>query len=345
MAELRAVLSAPGAQLNDDLACLREYHLLAVKGDTPIGGSRIIAPHGVQMLSAVLADRLIDPRRVERECKKIRQGAPNQNKNVAQFVHRVVGCWKNNESNDALEIAKVAVEKFPQERDLLCLLGRAYLRVEPEDARRAEVAFRKGHGLGCRRNELFPLWIEARSLLEDWRGVVELCNLWEKQKGGSADILLIRAQAFDSWASAALQANNPQQAAALLREGGADVQKGFERGYASGRVFELKEIKKNLLQKHFALTWEIFHEQEEGLEVWLAMVEVFKNFVRGGPMIRTACARLDDWFRAKETKANFEPKSAEAVSRALEEIREIITTLSEQSEPDRLLIGEPCLSG
>jgi hypothetical protein len=339
-AELRAVLALSGARLNDDLAHLREYHLLAVKGDTPVGGARILAPHGVQMLSAVLAERLIDPRRIERECRKIRQQAPEKKGPVAEYIHRVVACWRNEETDDALAIAKLATERSPKEKDLYCLLGRAYLRVQPEQPKNAEIAFRTAYDLDCRRNELFPLWIEARTLLEDWRGVVELSKLWERQKGGSSEILLIRAQAYESWAFAALSSNNPHQAATLFSEGGLDVQTGFDRGFAAGRVFELKEIKRRMLNNYFEIIRSNFYEQEEGLEVWLAAVLAFRNYVRNGGIVRVGLARLDDWFRAKEGKSAFEPKSAEAATIACNEIEEMIEILVTKTEPDTMMVAE-----
>jgi hypothetical protein len=118
--------------------------------------------------------RIRDPNWIEKECEKIRDKAPDPSSDVGRVTARVLALWKDGKPKEALDLALVAEKTFSTHADIKCLVGRAYLNLATPNAQEAEVAFSRAFELKCTRPELLGLWLQAKALLNDWMGILEI---------------------------------------------------------------------------------------------------------------------------------------------------------------------------
>jgi hypothetical protein len=50
--------------------------LLALGGDIPTGGPRLIAPGGIRLMADLVEKRIRDPKRIKQECAKLTRASP-----------------------------------------------------------------------------------------------------------------------------------------------------------------------------------------------------------------------------------------------------------------------------
>jgi len=55
LVELKQILKSSEGLVRDDVGELRKYHLLALGADIPEGGTRLLAPSGIQLMSSLIA--------------------------------------------------------------------------------------------------------------------------------------------------------------------------------------------------------------------------------------------------------------------------------------------------
>ena len=174
--------------LRDDLLELRKYHLLALGNDIPGFGPKLSIPEGIRVMSGLIKERVRDPRVIESECARTRKGAPRLVGDLGGVIHRVIALWRDDKPEEALAEIKVAMKRAAENPNLLCLLGRAYLRLEPPMPSKADAAFRNAHKFQCQRAELMGLWIEAKKMLGDWVGLIEVTQLADEVERTSENV-------------------------------------------------------------------------------------------------------------------------------------------------------------
>ena len=107
----------------------------------------------------------------------------------------MIELWRDDKVAESIIVAKEATEVHPKNGDLYCLLGRALVIAKPPKADEAERSFLTAYQLGCRKEELFEQWIEAKSLIEDWPGLLEVSEGIKRHRN-LAKIRAMRAKAF-----------------------------------------------------------------------------------------------------------------------------------------------------
>src|SRR5207302_145149 len=137
-------------------------------------GPRLRIPEAIRLMAGLIKARIRDPKYLEKECARTRSGAPRLGVDLGHIVHRVISLWRDDNTTGALEEVEFASRRNPTNGDLKCLLGRAYLRIEPPALQSADKAFHDAQTLGCARPELLGLWVEAKKLLGDWVGLIEI---------------------------------------------------------------------------------------------------------------------------------------------------------------------------
>ena len=339
LVELQQVTKSPDTRLSDDVGELRKYHLLSF--DTELaGGAQLIAPAGICLMSPIIQSKIRDPKRVERSCHEARKSMPETQTQVGQFIHRAVALWKEDRTDEAFQVAKYACGRIPKSADLKCLLGRAYLRLTPPRLKDAEIALREADRLGCKRSELVPLWLEARCLMRDWIGVIELTYLAEKREGYKAEYTLMRGQANFAIAEMENETGSLASSAQRLLETGLEIDRVFSEGVARGNVYELRELRGVCLNKYVRLLSRANNSGRDGLEVWLGCVSVFRAFVRNDFVIRTGIDRLEGWWTEVRRDERFDQRALEAAERAVHELDEMLDVMSAHEIPNGGLIDE-----
>jgi hypothetical protein len=321
--ELGQVLQSNDALLRDDLAMLQRYHLIAQKAPVAEGGARLGVPSNIAAMVGLFEERVFDRTRIRNECRKLRRGAPEVGREVAGIIHRVVALWRAEEREGALYAAQWAAKRYPSHADVHCLLGRAYLRCEPPDAGRADIALKKAFGLGCARSELFDLWIEARKIREDWVGVIEITGLASAREN-AANLVYARAEAYLELGEASRNAGRFKQAADYFLQGGREVDVAFKDDKAYGRVKELKDIRNVLLHSYVFMKADVIKDPNEDVEVWLAAVDAYDCYVRTESVVVLGVDRLCAWWRAVERRENMEQRTVNLGRVQLEKLDEML---------------------
>jgi len=338
--ELSQILGSTEMRLRDDLSELRKYHLYAFTGAVHTGGAHLEVPNPIRLMQEVIRERISDPTRIDKECATARKNTTNVGIDNGPIINRVVALWRDEQFTEALAAAQYANTKSPEDPALLCLLGRAYLKMVPSNAAQADIAFKKASKLGCDRPELFSLWIDARSQLQDWIGVIDVTKLADKDLT-TAENAIIRAKAYISLAHAAEQSGLLDKAAKSYFEGGKDVDIAIRaRKYHLTTFVELKELRADLMFNYVRVTDRQHTTPRSHIYVWLAAREAFNCFVRRPLLVRTGVARLTSWWDSVCRNEKSDLKAAELMKVQLGNLDAVIQALEEQQSPDETLLAE-----
>jgi len=339
LVELSGVLLRSVQQIRDDFAELRKYHLIVhVETDLP-GGARITAPGSIRMMREILKNKVRDPKKIETACVKIRNSSNRSRSEFGFEIQRVVTLWAHGHPQDAMDLAEVLDRRHPNDPDIKCLLGRAYLRLPTPDAKKSELSFRKASELGCQRPELQSLWVETKAALGDWTGILEITKFGEKDNP-AAETLMARAEAYRQLAETERRILNTRTAAERFSVAGREIDKALCQDKSLRHVQELRQLRKEFLTAHVELIERLTVDADNYLDVWLAVVLCFDCFVRTPRIMRLGVGRLFEWWRAVERREGLAESSAKVLDLQLRKLRTMIVSLRDQESSDPVLILE-----
>ena len=299
--ELRSVSRYGAKALSDDMTKLQQHHLVAFATGAPGDDETYAAPQSLRLMRDVIRNKIRNPARIDQACKDARSDERTYGIDAGRVISRVVAYWKENDAQLALENAKWGDEKAGQKHpDIKCILGRAYLRLDEQDPAAADAAFRAACELGCSRDELFPLWIEAKLLLKDWKGVIDITQRSDKAAGVIlAENIHDRAKARRELGVTLAGFGNTTEAIEQMRLAIDEINDGFREGRARGRVQELQDIRSALYVDYVRLLDRII-PADEAFEAWNLCLEAFENHCRRSFLIRTGLKALERWWRHVE---------------------------------------------
>src|SRR5262249_36571997 len=302
--ELQHVLQSSETLLNDDIGKLRKFHLIAMGSELP-GGPRLELPTSIQLLTDLIKKRIHDPKWLERECEKLRKAAPDPSSNVGRITARVVALWRDDNPREALELAMIAEQQFPAHPDVQCLLGTAYLRLPRPDPQKADAAFHRAWELKCSRPELLKMWIQAKSQLQDWMGILDIT----KDLAPLPNVALARAKAYSALAEIAMKTTNYSRAATHFLTGGQYVHESMMRPESRGQRAQLKVWKDMLLQSYVHALDRSPQRDDERLNVWQACLDVFRLEAGEAEVLSIGARNLATWWNAVESRARRDEKA------------------------------------
>jgi hypothetical protein len=321
--ELAVIVNTNQAMLRDTISELRKYHLVSF-GSATAQGVSLNVPSGLQLMRDIVRKRVHDPKRIDDECARARSQNASKSKVASRITQRVIALWQGDDPNLALDIAKQGAREHPRSADLHCLLGRAYLRINPPNYQNAELAFREASNLSCDRPELLPLWIEAKYGLTDWNGILAITQLVANNKGAGSDIFLHRATAHRELAKNAANSGNWKSSAEWYRNGGLEINQAFSKGKAAGNVIELKELRAEFMSEYVFNTDKVSQASDEHLDVWFAVNDSFDAYVRRPVLLRLGFSRLASWWMAVRRRGTFDSRALKLVEVQIRKAREII---------------------
>lgn len=318
--ELQHVLQSSATLLNDDIGQLRNFHLIAMGSELP-GGPRVELPTSIQLLADLMKKRIRDPNWIEKECEKIRDKAPDPSSDVGRFTARVLALWRDGKPKEALDLALVAEKTFPTHADIKCLVGRAYLKLASPEAQEAEVAFSQAFELKCSRPELLGLWLQAKALLNDWMGILEIT----KDHRPTMMIVRARVRAYSALAEIALQTSNFRRAASHFLAGGEYIDEALRRPESGLAQVELDHWK-HMLFNSFVLTLDRDPKpDEERLEVWQACLSTFRRgTIAGTDVVSVGAKNLAVWWSAVERRPRHDSKAGQIMQQQLKALQNMI---------------------
>lgn len=335
--ELKQITQSSDTLLRDDLAELRKYHLVSTGGETPKGGARLTVPNWIRLMKDLIRSKVRDPNRLEQACSRARQDSPDVEGEVGRWIYRVVALWRNNSTSDALEVAQQAKKKFPSHPDLRCLLGRAYLKVSPPQARHAEAAFRKAYELKCQRVELLQLWVEAKKMLGDWIGILEIMST------ATIDILseesvLIRAEAYINLGDLAIKSGDYVAAAKHLLSGIDEIEDALERNPVIGRMRELLSMRAMLYQSYILMLDKTITNPNNYFDIWHAVARAYRRSSISEATLRLGVERLKDWWTAVERRTTATKASLDVLNNQIDIMNNFAESLLLRNQPNKALI-------
>lgn len=299
--ELRQIVDSNLTCFQDDIGELSKFHMVASNTDGSSGGPQLSVPSSIRLMSTILKNKIHDPTRIEKNCARARKSGGIARDNSGETIRRVIALWKDSQFREALDTAKIASDKNRNNPDLRCLLGRAYLRIQPPDASTADAEFRKAFELGCERQELIELWIEAKLELHDWTGLLEVAERAEKQKHSSENIYYM-AQAYLELGSLAETSADWQSAARHYLQAGNLIENEFKRNRIRGRVNELIQIKESAMESYVSMIDRDTPDKDEYINKWIAVVRAYDNSVKKSYLVRQGISSLSEWWRAVERR-------------------------------------------
>ncbi|MFM0201335.1 hypothetical protein PQR53_15855 [Paraburkholderia fungorum] len=339
LAELSEILSRTIQQVRDDFAELRKYHLIAHTEANLPGGARITIPGSIRMMKEILRGKVRDHKKIEADCARARNSTLRIRSELGSEIRRVTTLWGRGEFGDALEIALLLDHKYKDEGDIKCLLGRAYQLIPNPDFKSSEICLRKADELRCKRPELLPSWVDAKSALGDWTGLL-LITSFKSDAIPSSEILLARAEAYKQLAVLEIRSGSLQNAADRYAAGGREIDDVFKRTRASKNFLELKQLRKEFLTAYVEITDRLTPDPNQYIEVWLAVVLCFDSFVRTPRIIRLGAGRLHAWWTAVERRETTADSSARLLRVQLTKFHSMIRILGALDSTDRTLIDE-----
>ena len=270
--ELQSILQSGDRLLTEDVAALRKYHLVAFGDDMP-GGVRIVIPSSLLLMIDLIGKRVRDPHRLEHLCAKTRKKEPQLISEVADAIRRVAALWRENKHEDALLVAQVAERRFPDNPDLKCLLGRAYLQKTPADPTQAELQLLQAHELKCTRHELADLWLKAKAMREDWVGILDVSGLFPQ----GPETILSRSWAYLQLGEIALKTGNLRRAAEQWSLGLHELDRPPRDTSLRGREVQASRIARDLSENFIRAQDRLLVQAGDRLQVWIAVVNGFNR--------------------------------------------------------------------
>lgn len=339
LSELSGILSRSIQQIRDDFSELHKYHLI-VHADVGLpGGARISIPSSIRMMKEILRSKVPVHRKIETDCARARSASYRVRSDLGAEIARVAALWSHGEFGDALDVAKTLDQKYQDEADIKCLLGRAYQVLPEPDYRQSEINLRRAVELGCKRPELLPLWIEAKLGLSDWMGLLQITAFKDSQNP-SSEVLFARAEAYRQLAQLEARGGSLRNAAARYMAGGKEIDHVLRRARYPKDFLELKQLRKDFFAEYFDITVRITTNQDEYLDVWLAAIHCFDCFVRSTQILRIGAERLRGWWDAVERRHTQSTRSVTVLELQLSKLRAMIKALRGQDFPDSGLVEE-----
>jgi hypothetical protein len=136
----------------------------------------------------------------------------------------------------------------------------------------------------------------------------------------------------------AFQSGSLSTAAENFLTAAREIDLAFAKRMAVGRVPELKELRVSYMHNYVRLIDRLTSDQDRHIEVWLAVVDAFKFFVRSSGLIRLGVGRLRSWWAAVEERKKLEVNTANQLGFQLKQLDSVIQACKEQEFPDDELV-------
>ncbi|TWB50893.1 tetratricopeptide repeat protein [Bradyrhizobium sacchari] len=162
--ELGNVLGLAHAEVQAALADLEEFSMTARDTSLP-GGAAFKVPDMMGLITPLVEKVVVDHRSIKSKCDQFRALRGNKEPFVGSAITRTIAFLNSGDRLSALQTARTALEKVPEDPDLLCLMGRVYNATG--NAPKADEYFREAHRMGCKKRVLFDEWISLREKRED----------------------------------------------------------------------------------------------------------------------------------------------------------------------------------
>jgi tetratricopeptide (TPR) repeat protein len=326
--DLVTATSGNRSTVRDDVGVLRDYHLMSLGAptdgfvrDEPMVSIR----KEISAMSDILRKSISDPNAIETKCAKINRESSKTDGATGLLFSRVLSYWREKDFALALEAAEHASKKAPNNPDVWCLLGRAYLLIQKPNARKADAVLRKAAEMGSQRSELLPLRIEAKQLLNDWVGIVHLLDNKVKR---TADQTLLLATALQVIGNDQARGGSQPDAEATFLKGVSLIREAFQNGRAKGVVEALRSIQFDLAISYVGAVSRRCARDDDKIAIWVAAVKMHHMGIYNKGITSQGIAAAGAW----STSAERRPKADLSTLHKMEELYHSLKMLAANLE-------------
>jgi hypothetical protein len=164
------------------------------------------------------------------------------------------------------------------------------------------------------------MWIQAKSQLKDWMGVLEIT----KGCAPTPTIITARARAYSALADIALKTTNYQRAAQHFLAGGKDIHEAMRMPELRGRQGDLRTWRDGLLQSYIQVLDRSPQPDDERLAVWQACLDVFRCDAGDVKLLSIGGRNLATWWKAVENRARHDEKAMRIMQQQLRALHALI---------------------
>jgi hypothetical protein len=330
--ELKQVLEADEHVLNSDLARLREFHLYASGGD-PRTGARLEVPEPILLMRDILSQRVQDPRRLAEECAKLRSKSPRVNDRVAVAIGSVIALWKENDYDGAELTARQAVKDNKKSGDLYCILGQCQLKLTPPRPEEADKLLAEARRLECTRTELLSTWLEAKSMLRDWMGIVDVVGK-SLPRDVRSHVAFHYVRALAELGRQAFDRNDPVKAIERFKQAMQAASRTIGQGQAGECFAALRELCRACAQNYVRIVDVNSRNTADRLDVFNAVDDAFNCHVTESRLLALGLNALRIWSDNAISRASTDSEPIRILERRLERLNTIRQHI-EQQGPQR----------
>lgn len=184
LVELTTIVGLTRYEAQKALEELQAFSMTSRSADLP-GGATFRAPSTLSLMTSLIELRVADKDRIRSECQQRLTLSKNHAPFTAEAIRRTMAFLNSQEYDRAVQTAQAALEKLPNNGDLLCLLGRCFVEYGKDYASNAEENFLKASEHGCTKKELYDGWVRLKEIREDWKGMMDVCDRGVRETGSS----------------------------------------------------------------------------------------------------------------------------------------------------------------
>lgn len=222
--ELAAVVGISDYDVAEALDRLRDFSMVEVASELP-GGATILIPTTLSLMNQVIEARVENYEILRDACYELRKIHADPVPFVTDAVRRCMAHLTNKDTKGATRVVDEALRKLPDHPDLVCLLARCKFTEGGHSRNDAIALFKKAESLGCRRSELFEMWIEALQQKHDWEAVVDVVRRAEKKLSSPGRFSVARANACLQRVDILIRANRYKEATQVSLDAAEDIRK------------------------------------------------------------------------------------------------------------------------
>jgi hypothetical protein len=322
--ELQTVLDSGETLLSNNIGELHKYHLLAVGNDVPNSGTRLVVPNSLQVMQDIIRKRVPNSRKLDKEASKLRRGNQKTQSLAPRLARTVIALSSQGNHPKALDTILWADKQHKDDADIKCILGSTYLKIQPPNATQADIELRRAYELGCKRTELTKLWAQAKELLEDWVGLLDITHLPNREFPFVEDLLL-RSRAYLNLSDLTSKRLQMDIAAEHCLAGAREIDEAFASGRVPRGELRATEWRNVLLENYVRIKDKTYPNRGDHLYVWEACVDAFHSQLRDPVFIELGITRLKSWWSAVEDRPSFQFEGKKKLRYQLERARYILS--------------------
>ena len=249
--ELAAIVGVSAFNIAEAIAKLRDFSMVEVASDLP-GGATILVPRTLTLMAEVIERRVANYGALKAVCVEQRSLHKDPVPFVRDAVRRCMAHLTNKDFPGAAEVATEALAKLPEHPDLLCLVARCKLALGGQHRSDAIGFLQAADSKGCRKNELFELWIEVLERDRDWVGIIAVIRSAEIKLSRPGRFCLARARAYVELANDFMRANRYKDAEKVSLDGAEDIKNLLKNQLLPLFWMDAREAQKTVIRKWLA---------------------------------------------------------------------------------------------